>query len=393
MQGENKYVNRNIESQLQEEIKDYPAVAILGPRQCGKSTLAINLKSRINNFIYLDLEKISDVRKIEDPELFFKSNRNNLVCLDEIQNIPELFPALRSILDENDRNGQILILGSASRDLIKQTSETLAGRISYIELTPFLLTELYTGNHDDLLTKLWLRGGFPRSYLASDDKKSLRWRYNFTRTYLERDIPQLGFNIPSATLGRLWQMCAHFHGKVFNSSSLGESLGMNYHTVRKHVDLLEQTFVLRILKPFEANLKKRLIKSPKIYIRDSGILHSLLEIESFNDLLGHPVFGYSWEGFVIENILSWLPDWRGYFYRTSAGSEIDLVLEKGMQRIAVECKASTAPQVSKGFWIALDDLNIKEAWVIAPVKETYPIRDNVSVAPLETFLSKFIDRL
>ncbi len=227
---------------------------------------------------------------------------------------------LRSVVDENRRNGQMLVLGSASRDLIRQSSETLAGRISYLELTPFILPELHRQNRKTNLWGLWLRGGFPGSYLALNDHESLEWWLDLIRTYLERDIPQPGFQIPAKTLERLWKMSAYVHGQLFNSSRLGDSLGVSYHTVRSYIDLLEQTFLMRVLHPLETNLKKRLVKSPKIYIRDTSLLHALLAIETHDDLLGHPVFGASWEGFVIENILSLLPLWSHGFYRTAAGA-------------------------------------------------------------------------
>jgi len=332
--------------------------------------LAKPIISEIANAVYLDLERPSDINKLTDPEAFFSLNANKLICLDEIQRVPELFPVLRSMIDENKRNGQFIILGSASPNLIKQSSETLAGRVSYFELTPFLFKEVFEDNHLNKLRKVWLRGGFPRSYLASDEKESFEWRLDFIRTFLERDIPQIGFRIPAKTLERFWKMCAHLHGQILNSSKLGESLGLSHHTVRSYVDLFEQTFVLRVLRPYEPNLKKRLVKSPKIYIRDTGLLHALLGIEDHNDLLGHPVYGASWEGFVIENILSLLPDWTVSFYRTSSGSEIDLILEKGKRRIAVECKVSTSPSLNRGFWNAMDDLNFEEAWIIAPVKDS-----------------------
>lgn len=386
MQG---YIRRFITEGIKQKLQNIPAVIILGPRQCGKSTLAKAIISEIANAVYLDLERPSDINKLTDPEAFFSLNANKLICLDEIQRVPELFPVLRSMIDENKRNGQFIILGSASPNLIKQSSETLAGRISYFELTPFLFKEISENNHLNRLRKVWLRGGFPRSYLASDERESFEWRLDFIRTFLERDIPQIGFRIPAKTLERFWKMCAHLHGQILNSSKLGESLGLSHHTVRSYVDLFDQTFVLRVLRPYEPNLKKRLVKSPKIYIRDTGLLHALLGIEDHNDLLGHPVYGASWEGFVIENILSLLPDWTASFYRTSSGSEIDLILEKGKRRIAVECKVSTSPSLNRGFWNAMDDLNFEEAWIIAPVKDSYPAERGVMVAPLQ----KFIDHL
>ncbi len=359
-----------------------PAVALLGPRQCGKSTLAKRIIAQMDDAVYLDLEKTSDINKLRDPEAFFLVNRGRLVCLDEIQRVPDLFSSLRSIIDEEGRNGQLLILGSASRDLIRQSSETLAGRISYLELNPFQLDEV--GKSE--IRALWLKGGFPRSFLEEDDV-SYQWRKDFIRTFLERDIPQLGFRIPAAAMERLWRMCAHGHGQTLNASKIGASLGISHHTVRSYIDILAETFLLRVLLPYEANLKKRLIKSPKIYVRDSGLLHALLDIQTQNDLLGHPVYGASWEGFVLEAIISRTPDWRHFFYRTATGVELDLILEKGTRTIAVECKVSTAPKPTKGFWQALKDLAITETYIVAPIVESYPIERGVKVVSVAEFLS------
>lgn len=375
------YIKRILTTTIKQKLEKMPGVVILGPRQCGKSTLAKAIISEIGGAVYLDLERPSDVSKLRDPEAFFSLNNDKLICLDEIQRVADLFSVLRSVMDENRKNGQFIILGSASPDLIKQSSETLAGRISYFELTPFLLKEVSEDHHLKTLRKLWLRGGFPRSYLASDEKESIEWRFDFIRTFLERDIPQLGFRTPAKTIERFWRICAHLHGQLLNSSKLGESMGVSHHTVRSYIDMLEQSFVLRVLRPHESNLKKRLIKSPKIYIRDSGILHALLGIETHNDLLGHPVYGASWEGMVIENILSLLPNWKASFYRTSSGSEIDLILEKSNIHVAIECKGSTAPNLSRGFWNTVSELELKEVWVVAPVKEAYPIEKGVMVAP------------
>lgn len=382
------YLNRALTRKITQKIQTTPVVAVLGPRQCGKSTLAKAIISKISNSLFLDLERPSDLNKLRDPEAFFTINSDKLICLDEIQRAPELFPILRSIVDEHNKKGQFIILGSASPDLLKQSSESLAGRISHLELTPFLLKEVSQDNDPAALRKIWLRGGFPRSFLAKKEMDSYEWRLDFIRTYLERDIPQLGFRIPAKTLERFWKMSAHFHGQILNNSKIGSSLGISHHSIRSYVDLLDQTFVLRVLPPYEINLKKRLIKSPKIYIRDTGLLHALLNIETQNDLWGHPVFGSSWEGLVIENILSAFSDWKAFFYRTATGSEIDLILEKGRKRLAVECKASSAPGVDKGFWQALSDLQIEEAWIIAPVRETYPIEKRVSVAPLWDFINR-----
>lgn len=376
MQG--TYIPRSIERDVRRGLDEFPAVAVLGPRQCGKSTLAKHIIESYPQSIYLDLERPSDERKLTDPELFFEHYRDSLVCLDEIQRKPEIFTVLRSVIDERKRPGQFLILGSASGDLLRQSSESLAGRIAHLELAPFGICEI----PDLELNTLWLRGGFPSSLLAEDDQASFRWRQNFVRTFLERDIPQLGIRIPAASIERLWRMCAHYHSQLLNLSSIGSSLGITHHTARSYIDLLSKTFMLRILPPFEANAKKRLVKSPKIYIRDSGLMHTLLGLREYDDLLAHPVFGGSWEGLAIENIVACLSDWSPSFYRTSAGAEIDLVLERGRHKIAIECKASSSPEVTKGFWYALNDIRPDEAWIVAPVRETFPLKEGVKVTSL-----------
>jgi len=378
-------IQRNAESTVLKDLRTFPVVAILGPRQCGKSTLAKMLKKNIGNFLYLDLESPADLRKLDDPELFLDINKANTICLDEIQRKPDLFPVLRSFIDRHRKTSRVIILGSASGGLIRQSSESHAGRISFIELTPFVITEI-SGLRNYSMSSHWLRGGYPDSLLTPDDSISNRWRESFIRTFIERDVPQLGSNVPALKLRRFLTMCAHNQGQLLNSSKLAESLGVSYHTIRNYIDLLEQTFVVRTLKPYEPNVKKRIIKSPKVYIRDSGLLHSLLEIEDFNELMGHPVFGASYEGFVMENIISELPDWKSFFYRTSSGNEVDLILTKGMKRVAVEIKASKTPNLSKGLWGALDDIQINEAWVIAPVEESYPIRHNITVSGIDQFI-------
>lgn len=372
-----------MQSRISELLRNFPALALLGPRQCGKTTLARYICDNFGPAVYLDLEKASDLNKLTDPELFFANNTEGLVCIDEVQRRPDLFAHLRSVLDSANRNGHLLLLGSASRDLIRQSSETLAGRIVYCELSPFIHSEVVEKYSEELL---WLRGGFPRSFLASSGAMSVKWRESFVQTYLERDIPQLGFAVPAALLRRLWSMIAHNSGQLLNSSKLGESLGLSHTTIRSYLDILEQTFMVRVLLPFEANAKKRLVRSPKVYIRDSGILHTLLRIDSFNDLLGHPQFGASWEGFVIEQITSHLPDMTASFYRTSAGAEIDLLLTRGKKTIAVECKASSSPVPARGFWSALEDIRPDESWIIAPVNDTYFIQKDVRVSGIAGFL-------
>ena len=377
-----KYVSRHIEPELRECLLDFPAVAVLGPRQCGKSTLARKIIEEYDGAVYLDLEKPSDLAKLQEPELFFAQHQNKLICLDEVQLLPDIFSSLRPIIDEQKRNGQFLFLGSASKDLIRQSSETLAGRIVYLELTPFTCSEIKNSVDPISLNDFWLKGGFPDSLLARNGKASRRWRDNFIRTFLERDIPQLGFRIPSLALRRVWQMCAHEQGQLLNSSKLGSSLGVSHTTFRSYIDLLAETYMLRILPPYIPNLKKRLVKAPKIYLRDTGILHFFLKIDTFDDLMGHPVFGASWETACMETIIANLPDWEPFFYRTAAGTEIDLILKRGKRVFAFEFKASAAPKLTKSFWTGFEDLNVEKAWVVAPVNESYPLRENVTVCPL-----------
>jgi len=380
-----QYIERTLQQEVISCLRDFPAVAILGPRQCGKSTLARNIIRSAGETVYLDLELPSDIQKLSEPELFLHQHTGKLICLDEIQRMPEIFPVLRSVIDSDRSNSHFLILGSASPELIKQSSETLAGRIAYLELTPLLQHEILPTGHDNVLPVYWLRGGFPDSFLARNDDSSGRWRDNFIRTFLERDIPQLGFFIPALTLRRVWQLCAHNSGQIFNASQLGTNIGVSHTTMKKYIDLLTNTFMLRVLPPFLPNIGKRLVKSPKIYLRDTGILHSLLRIDRFDDLLGHPALGASWETLVQENVIAALPGWDAFFYRTAAGAEIDLILTRGDRKLAVECKASAAPQVSRGFWTGMEDLGIENAWVIAPIRDAYSIARNVTVSSLDNF--------
>lgn len=380
-----KKIERLFQEQIEMRLKHNPVVALLGARQVGKSTLANRIMESYPNSIYLDLEKRSDRNKIEnDPELFLSHNKGKLICLDEIQMMPEIFSVLRSHIDENERNAQFLILGSASRDLIQQSSETLAGRIAYIEITPFHFKEI---KNDIPIQDHWLKGGYPKSILQNNLDESVNWRNDYIKTFLERDIPQLGFTIPAITLERFWRMLAHTHGQVINYSSLGRSLGVTHHTIKSYVDILEQTFVIKTLEPYSSNEGKRLIKSPKVYIRDTGLLHALLEIENMNSLLGHPVVGHSFEFYVIENIIMNAPKWRYSFYRDSTGNEIDLVLEKGLRKIVIEIKSSTSPKLEKGFWNSTKFLKPDEMWLIAQVDSTYPGPQGVKITNLELFLN------
>lgn len=376
------YVSRNIEHQIKADLKQFPAVALIGPRQCGKSTTAQVIGEQYTNFIYLDLERPSDQRKLRDPELFFRSNDKALVCLDEVQLAPHIFPVLRSLIDERiQRASQFLILGSASRDLLQQSSETLAGRIAYNELTPFTYNEILKPVTRSL-QQYWVRGGFPNSVLVDTDTASARWRENFVRTYLERDIPQIGFRVPAERIGRLWRMCAHYHGQLLNASGLGNALGVTSTTIRHHLEILEQTFMIRLLQPRLSNAKKRLVKSPKLYIRDSGILHTLLEIADMNSILAHPQVGASWEGLGIENVITALPGWTPSFYRTSNGAELDLIMEYGQTRLGFEFKAASNPVLSKGFYAALHDIKPNHTWVVIPEGTPSPLQKNVTVCSL-----------
>jgi predicted AAA+ superfamily ATPase len=380
------FIARKIEDTILQYLKIFPVVAVLGPRQCGKSTLVKKLSQNLGSTLFLDLQYDADLSKLDQPSFFFESNADKIICLDEIQLVPQLFSVLRSVVDKNRQNGKFILLGSASRDLIQQTSESLAGRIGMVYLSPFTLNEL-----DQLegfsLNVFWLRGGFPDSYLADSDDFSAIWRTNFIKTFIERDIPQLGFQIPALQLKRMLVMCAHNQGQLLNYSKLGESLGLTHPTIRRYIDLLEQTFILRTVLPFEVNVKKRLVKSPKVFVRDSGLLHQLLAIPDFNSLLGNPVFGSSWEGVVVENVIVNLPDWNYYFYRTASGDELDLILEKGNQCIAIECKASTAPKLTKGFWRAIEAVQPQQTFVIIPTQVSYEIAENVTICGLSEFLN------
>jgi uncharacterized protein len=308
---------------------------------------------------------------------FLEANRQALICIDKVQRTPEIFQVFRRYLDDNKRTGQLLLLGSASRDLIKQSSESLAGRISYIGIDPF--NELEVNDHK----KLWLQGGYPVSYRL-EQSLSFDWRVNYIRTFLERDISQLGFSIPAETLKRFWTMLAHLNGSVLNQSTLAASMGVSVPTIKNYLDILEGTFVIRRLKPFHTNTKKRLVKSPKIYLRDSGLIHCLLGIESYNDLLGHPALGNSFEVFVMESLLAKYPRHQASFYRSSSGAEIDLVLEKGQHKIAIEIKSSSAPTLTQGFYEALQP---SQAFVIAQVDSPFLIKEDVWVHNLNSFLA------
>ncbi len=373
------YLKRVAEKELNNSLKRSPAVAILGPRQCGKSTMAKSILQG-QDAIYLDLQDRADRNKLTEPELFFDRYRDKLICLDEIQLLPEFFSILRSEIDKDRRAGRFLILGSASRDLIRQSTESLAGRISYLDLGPFLLDEVKVVT---TWQDIWLRGGFPDSTLAINDADSFDWRLDFIRTFMERDIPALGFYIPVPVIERLWLLLAHYHGQTINYSKMAAAADLSVQTLKKYLSILEQTYMLRLLPPASPNLKKRLVKSPKVYLRDSGILHALLDIEGYDRLLAHSAAGASWEGFVMDNILPKYKRWRPSFLRTSNGAEIDLVLERGGRSHFFEFKLSKAPKPSRGFYQLVDDMQPDSAWVVAPVDDIYEIRHDIHVCPLD----------
>jgi hypothetical protein len=381
------FIERRIEGFVKENLSVFPAVVILGPRQCGKSTFVKMLSKDLPSFLYLDLQNRNDIAKMSEPGLFFEANDEKTICLDEIQLLPEIFSDLRSTIDANRRNGSFILLGSASRDLVQHSSESLAGRIGIIELTPFLVTEL-VNQAEFTLNRYWQRGGYPDSYLAATDNSSSLWCENFLRTYTERDVPQWGFQIPAMQIRRMLIMCAHSHGQLFNASKLGESLGITHPTVKRYLDLLNQTFILRSLQPFEGNVKKRLVKSPKVYLRDTGLLHRLLQINDFEALMGNPVFGASWEGMVIENICSSLRDCQFSFFRSATGDEIDLIIQRQNAMIAIECKASMAPQLTKGFWRALETVQPDKTFIVAPINGHYPIKHDIEVFGLVEVLDR-----
>ncbi len=353
-----------------------PVVSLLGPRQCGKTTLA-RLYADGHTGTYFDLESAPDQRRLQNPELMLGS-LSGLVILDEIQIMPELFSVLRVLVDRPDNKASFLILGSASPDIIKNVSETLAGRTEFVELSGFSLEETGT----DAMAQLWLRGGFPRSFLAASNQDSLVWRDNFVRTFLERDIPQLGISIPAQAMRRFWTMLAHYHGQTLNASELGRSMGLSDKTIISYLDILSGTFMVRRLQPWFENISKRQVKAPKLFIRDSGLLHSLLDIPDRHHLMGHPRLGASWEGFALEQVLRVVGLNDVYFWRTHGGAELDLFFLKNGQRYGVEFKFNEAPRVGKSMHIALDDLELSHLYVVYPGQTSYPVADDISVVAL-----------
>lgn len=372
-------IERHVTPRLRESLAQFPAVALLGPRQVGKTTLAREIAR--DGAVFLDLERPADLARLHDAETYLGSVADRLVVIDEIQRMPALFPVLRALIDRQRRAGRFLLLGSASPALRRQSAESLAGRIEYLELTPFTLDEV--GATAENQQKLLLRGGFPESFLAPSDKASLRWRNAFIRTFLEQDLPQLGITIPANQLRRFWLMLAHLHGQLWNASQIAASLGLTAPTMRRYLDILADTFMLRVLAPYHANLGKRLIKSPKIYLRDSGLLHALLGIETLDALYAHPIVGAAWEGMVVEHLISHAEETVSpSFYRTVAGAELDLILETPARIQAFEAKLSLSPKLTKGYHLALNDLNIACGQVVYSGMDNYQMMQDTRVTNL-----------
>jgi hypothetical protein len=388
MQG---MLERQITEKLQAAIEHVPAVVLLGARQVGKTTLAKTIAKDIDS-IYLDLEAPEDLLKLSDPTSFLSTHANKLVILDEIQRSPELFPVLRGLIDKNReqgrRAGQFLLLGSASMDLMRQSSESLAGRIGYIEMSGLNLTEIDRTQKNR--QTLWLRGGFPDSYLAADDDVAMDWLENLIRTYLERDIPQMGFRVPAARLRRLWTMLAHLQGETINYSKLASNLEVDAKTVSHYIDILTDLLLVRRLEPWHPNVRKRLVKSPRYYVRDSGILHRLLAINSHDTLLSNPVLGKSWEGFAVENILSVLPGrTESYFYRTAAGAEVDLVIKMPSSEIwAIEIKYGIAPKIGKHYSQTCDDVGATHKYILYGGEDEFAVGNNVKIISLAGLMER-----
>lgn len=376
--------DRHILPPLQEYLSIFPAVGLLGPRQVGKTTLVKNLKLEKES-LYLDLEKASDRAKLVDPELFLKAHADKTVILDEIQLMPELFAELRSLIDEQREPGRFILLGSASPDLIRKSADSLAGRIGYLELTPFYLGEIDL----DELQKLWIRGGFPLSFLAKTERESQIWRQNFIKTYLERDLAQIGLSTDPRLVERFWMMLANAQGGIWNAESFAKALGITRPTVNRYLEFLEGSFMVRVLAPFHQNIKKRLVKSPKVFIRDTGLLHSLTGVDSMDSLINQLLVGPSWEGFVIEQIIATLrEEYEYFFYRTHQGAECDLLLVKnGVVKTAIEIKNTLSPKLSKGMQISMEDIGAENGVIICRISDSYPLSEKVRAVGLREFLA------
>ncbi|MFT4752747.1 MAG: putative AAA+ superfamily ATPase [Salibacteraceae bacterium] len=385
-------IQRFIENKVEKSLRHFPVVAIIGPRQVGKTTLAKSIAKMVNReTIYIDLENPRDFSKLQDPVLYFEANQDKCIILDEIQRNSELFPVLRSMIDMNRVAGRFILLGSASPALIRDSSESLAGRIAYIELTPFNLTELTAKNNTN---KLWLQGGFPDAFLLNDSEMLTDWHYNYLKTYIERDLPNLGLKVSGSVLMKLLQMLSHVHGDMMNYSGFSKSLGLDIKTIKKYIDFFEEAFLIEQLKPFHTNIKKRLVKAPKVYIRDSGVLHYLQNISDAEDLFGSPLLGNSWEGFVIEQIRQLLPrKYETYYYRTQDGTECDLVITKSQKPIiSIEIKYTSAPKITRGMTISFNDLGTDKNYIITPNGDDFLLREDVRVCNLFDFLTKYLPK-
>jgi predicted AAA+ superfamily ATPase len=381
-------IKRIISNEFEEYLQLFPATGIIGPRQVGKTTLARQMAG-LGDFLYLDLESQSDRDKLDDPVYFLSQFRKRCVILDEIQFMPRLFGALRGIIDADRRPGRFIILGSASPDIIRNSADTLAGRIGYLELTPFNLTEVENEQ------QLWLRGGFPLSYLAPSDRASSTWRRNFIQTYIQRDLGLLGLNSDRVVMDRFWRMLATAQGNQLNAENFARSLDVSRPTIMRYLDFLEGAFMLRVLRPWFQNINKRLVKSPKIYIRDSGLLHSLLGLNDYEGLINHVQVGASWEGFVVEQIMNNADkELQPWYYRTQHGAECDLLLERNGKIIAaIEIKLGANPKASKGFFISMEDTGAKEGFIIGTGNEIFKTKDNITVCNLTNFIKEILPAL
>lgn len=386
-------IRRRIIKEINESLAYFPVVSIIGPRQVGKTTLAKQIIAEIQiPSIYLDLERTSDIFKLDNSELFLSQNKDKLIVIDEVQLKKDLYPLLRSHVDETNKPGQFLLLGSASPELIRHSSESLAGRIAYHQLYPIDMVEA-----PEIISQndLWLKGGFPKALLAQTENLTQQWMANFIRTYLTRDLLQLGLNASPTVIRNLWSMMAHLNGQLLNATTIGKSLGLSTPTVKKYIDFLEEAFLLKSVHPFSWNMQKRLVKSPKIYLTDTGILHQLIGVTDFVNLAGNPIIGSSWESFVINQILA-LKKKRVdiYFYRTHHGAEVDLVFTKGFMVVATaEIKYSNSPHLTKGNFFAFDDLKAPINYVITPSSDDYLIKDNIKVCSLKSFIYDYLPLL
>ena len=382
-------IKRHLTSGVMESLKHFPVVGITGPRQCGKSTLVRFLLEVKKESVHLDLERPSDLRKLDEAEWFFHSQKGKIICLDEVQRKPEIFPLIRSVADEWRSNGNFIILGSATSGLLRQSSESLAGRISYKRLTPFLWREI---RKNCTMEYYISRGGFPSSFLADKDHISFEWRENFISAFIERDLMQWTGSSPVA-VRRLWHMLAHLNGQTINYSSVGNSLGISNSSVKNYLDILQSTYMIDIVPPNIANFGKRIIKSPKVYINDSGILSTLLGLQGFNELAGHPVFGSVWEGVVLANLRGHFPEADIHFYRTSHGAELDFLLFIRNKLFVIECKASLSPSLTRGSYTAIEDIKASNTFIVAPVQKGYAMNKNIDVVSLGELIERIEEQV